>query len=545
MRATPSAWAGDLALWALTAIGMLTINSPLPLPLGSALTLAIGLPATAVLGRLYPLGALALAVLLAQGDPRFYAAVALAGFLVGRREADGPGPLGWVGALVVPAIVGTWYADPLPGELVVVPAQLIALAVLPWLVGGYRRQWVSLHERGWARAARLEREQDLIAEQARLRERARIAQDMHDSLGHDLSLLALRAAALELDATLGPVQRARAGELRAGAGTATERLHEIVGVLREAGEPAPVDPAHEGVEALVERSRASGMVIVYTAEPAVPKPTPPPMVDLAVHRVVRESLTNAAKHAPGAVVRVAVTHVGDLTTVEVGNDAPVRPTAPENGNDSGASPPGSGVGLIGMRERARVLGGTLEAAPERGGFRVVARLPHHAGPACPVPAPSHLEQGRRLRIGFAKALAWTCGAVIVAASAYAFTTQGAAVSPDDYRRMRIGQERAELPLPDDQHDRRPEREPPIPAGATCEYYTNGDIFPTRVFRLCFTRGVLTTKDVVPLESRGDESRPTTEPVPVPVPESERVPAPGLPPALASAPTLDQHSGESP
>ncbi|WP_406278973.1 sensor histidine kinase [Embleya sp. NBC_00896] len=500
MRTTPAAWAGDLALWSLVAVGMLTVNSPLPISSAHAATFAIGLGAAAVLGRMYPPAAVTVTVFLAQGEPRFYAAVVLAAFLAGRRSTDGPGLPGRLAALIVPALVGAWIEDPLPTEFAVLPAELLMLAVLPWLVGRYRHQWVALHERGWERAARLERERDLVEERTRLRERARIAQDMHDSLGHDLSLLALRAAAFELDRTLGEEQRERAGELRAGAGAATQRLHEIIGVLRESDESAPADPVHEDPAALVERCRASGMVVRYTVVPAQPTPIPP-MVALAVHRIAQESLTNAAKHAPGAVVRVTVTHVGDLSTVEVANGPAVRV--------GDVAPTGSGYGLVGMRERARLLGGTLDAAPTDDGFRVVARLPHHAAPASPDTAAGRFEQGRRLRRGFVKALAWTGAGVVLAASAYAFSTTGAAVAPEDYDRMRIGQTRAELAatLPDDQYRDRPESEPPIPADARCEYYTNGDVFPSRVFRLCFAHDVLVAKDVVPLERRRDATRP--------------------------------------
>lgn len=498
MRTTPAAWAADLALWTLLGAGMLTVNAPLPLSATHAATLAICLVGGAVLSRTYPPAALALTVFLAQHDARCYAAVALAAFLAGRRSADGPG-LPWrLVSVLVPAALGAWIESPSTAELAVLPAELLGLAAMPWLIGRYRYQWVALHRRGWEQAARLQRERDLVEERTRLRERARIAQDMHDSLGHDLSLIALRAAAFELDATLTDAQRERAGELRAGAGAATERLHEIIGVLRESDEPAPVDPVHEDLDTLVARCRASGMVIRHTVEPTAEPVALPPMVDLALHRIVRESLTNAAKHAPGAVVRITVTHGRERTTVEIANGPAPRPAE--------SAPVGSGHGLVGMRERARLLGGTLTAAPDADGFRVLAHLPHHAAPARPDTA-GHVEQGRRIRRRFVKALVWTGAGVLLAGSAYALTTQGEAVSPGDFDRMRIGQTRAELAsmLPDDQSDQRPEREPPIPTGAACEYYTNGDFLPSRLFRLCFVRGVLVTKDDVPLEQRRDRN----------------------------------------
>ncbi|MFI6585746.1 sensor histidine kinase [Embleya sp. NPDC050493] len=503
MRTTPSGWAADLALWTLLGIGMLTVNPPRSMSFVHGATLATCLVGAAVLGRVYPLAALAPTVFIAQTDARCYAAVALAAFLSGRRSADGPGLPVRVAAVLGPAVLGAWSAHSTVAELAVLPAELLGLAAIPWLIGRYRHQWVALHRRGWEQAARLQRERDLVEERTRLRERARIAQDMHDSLGHDLSLIALRAAAFELDATLTEAQRDRAGELRMGAGAATERLHEIIGVLRESDEPAPVEPVHEDLDTLVARCRASGMVIRHTVESTVgpktdPKAEPvalPPMVDLALHRIVRESLTNAAKHAPGAVVRITVAHTAHRTTVEIANGPAPRP--------ADAAPAGSGHGLVGMRERARLLGGTLTAAPEADGFRVLAHLPHHAAPARPDTDVNHLEQGRRIRRRFVRALLWTGAGVLLAGSAYALTTRGEAVAPDDFHRMRIGQTRAELDavLPDDQAERRPEHEPPIPAGAACEYYTNGDILPDRLFRLCFAGGVLVAKDDIPVESR--------------------------------------------
>ncbi|MCA1438583.1 hypothetical protein I6F33_37630, partial [Bradyrhizobium sp. BRP20] len=114
---------------------------------------------------------------------------------------------------------------------------------------------------GWQRAEELELRQRIVAEEARLRERARIASDMHDSLGHELSLIALRAAALEMSGS------AEAKALRESAAAATERLREILGLLRE--DAPPVDPVQGGVPALVERARASGVDIEFSEEPAV------------------------------------------------------------------------------------------------------------------------------------------------------------------------------------------------------------------------------------------------------------------------------------
>ncbi|MEU0464839.1 histidine kinase [Amycolatopsis sp. NPDC006131] len=138
---------------------------------------------------------------------------------------------------------------------------MLFAAVLPWQLGRYMRTRDDLVRSGWQRAEELELRQRIVAEEARLRERARIASDMHDSLGHELSLIALRAAALEMSGS------AEAKALRESAAAATERLREIIGLLRE--DAPPVDPVHGGVPALVERARASGVDIEFSEEPAV------------------------------------------------------------------------------------------------------------------------------------------------------------------------------------------------------------------------------------------------------------------------------------
>ncbi|GII94314.1 sensor histidine kinase [Sinosporangium siamense] len=241
---------------------------------------------------------------------------------------------------------------------------LLALGVfvvLPWLAGRFRRQQAELVEVGRARVHQMEREQELLAERVRLQERARIAADMHDSLGHELALIALRAGALELAADMNERNREAAADLRASAVTATDRLRRTLTVLRPGGS-APVEPANETVEALVERARDAGMAIGFQrVGESRPLGT---LVERAVHRVVQEALTNAARHAPGAAVEVRMEQDGDTVAVTVSN--PLGP-------GGAASPDGSG--LSGLRERVRLLGGIFHAGAGRGGFTVTARLP--------------------------------------------------------------------------------------------------------------------------------------------------------------------------
>ncbi|HSK96901.1 MAG TPA: histidine kinase, partial [Euzebyales bacterium] len=242
----------------------------------------------------------------------------------------------------------------------------LIFVVLPWLLGRYRRQQALLAWAGWERAERMEHQQQMVVEQARLRERARIAQDMHDSLGHELSLIALRAGGLEVASDLDERHRTAAGELRASASAATARLGEIIGILREGQTQAPLQPHGETIDELVARATESGLDVRLVTEGSAV--LLPPMVQQAATRVVQEALTNASKHAPGAPVTVRVRHTADQTFIKVANAAAIRPVP---------APPSGGRGLPGLEERVRILGGSVRAGPRGdGGFEVVARLPH-------------------------------------------------------------------------------------------------------------------------------------------------------------------------
>ncbi|NUO60696.1 MAG: sensor histidine kinase [Hamadaea sp.] len=372
---------------------------------------------------------------------------------------------------------------------------LMVFAVLPWWAGQYARQRAALVEAGWQRAEHLERERRLVAEEARLRERARIARDMHDSLGHDLSLIAMRAGALELDPRLSEDHRTAAAEVRIAAADATDRLREIIGVLGggTAGpEPAPTEPHVPDLADLVRRTRESGMAVSLSGTAVDDLPA---MGRLSAYRIVQEALTNAAKHAPGAAVTVDVRRDDDLVTVTVRN-GPGGPAAVEPG----------GRGLAGLRERARLAGGTLRAEPRDGGFEVIAELPVRGGPPLPEPLPPARESARRsvrrtLWGGVAVQLAAfaVIGVIVLGLRLHEVTTS--IVDAGDYRSFQLGQPRADLELPAHEVDGRPDvPEPPIPAGAECEYYrVSNDLFggPIDVYRLCFRDGRLVGKDLVP------------------------------------------------
>ncbi|MEU4426374.1 histidine kinase, partial [Actinoplanes sp. NPDC024001] len=327
--------------------------------------------AALVLRRRWPVPT-ALGVLAATAvDWRLFVAVLVLAYPAGRHQPLGRAASGGFAAVLIAGAGAQVLQSIYLYASLVWTAGAIVFGLFPALVGAFRRLQAELVRAGWEQAAQLEREQRVVAEQARLRERARIAQDMHDSLGHELSLVALRAGALELAGDLPPRHRAAASELRAGVTTAAERLSEIIGLLRDEADPAPLDAAGS-IADLVARAAASGVPVVLDGEPGELAP----MQHRAAYRVVQESLTNAAKHAVGAPVRVRLARHDDELLVTVRNEAPARPAA--------APPPYGGRGLTGLRERAGLAGGVLRAGPlPDGGFEVTARLPVRPGPPLP------------------------------------------------------------------------------------------------------------------------------------------------------------------
>ncbi|WP_405984739.1 sensor histidine kinase [Streptomyces sp. NBC_00872] len=263
----------------------------------------------------------------------------------------------------------------------------VLLVLLPAFAGillGRRRPLVSLLRE---RNAYLEQARSLTAAAARLEERTRIAGEMHDLLGHRLSLISVHAGALELAAARqAPPLAGQAELLRTTAGTAMEELRDILGLLRREDTAVPVpEPegdrgTHEDITALVAESRRAGVTVELdwtlpgTADPS-------PRTRQSVHRVVREGLTNVLKHASGAPTRVEVRGGSGRVEVSVTNEAP-RP-----GHHQGT---GSRSGLAGLEERIALLGGSFTAGPLRdGGFRLAAVLPyrpHAITPAVPPPA---------------------------------------------------------------------------------------------------------------------------------------------------------------
>lgn len=235
-------------------------------------------------------------------------------------------------------------------------------------VGARRDLIVSLRER----AARAEAERELRGEQAKLEERARIAREMHDVLAHKVSLIALHAGGLEVTADPSPARvRATSQLIGTTAREAMDDLREVLGVLRAGGAGDGTDlapqPGVADIARVVEASRAAGVRTELTLQAT----GMPDTVARTAYRIVRESLTNVHKHARGAATSVAIAgDEGQGVTVEVVNQRPVS---------TASLLPGAGAGLLGLRERVALLGGTLDYGPAEGGWRVAAWIPWHAG----------------------------------------------------------------------------------------------------------------------------------------------------------------------
>lgn len=242
--------------------------------------------------------------------------------------------------------------------------------VIAWLVGRFmsRRR---ARAAGVAEATRLEREQEQQRLLALEQERSRMARELHDILAHSVSLMGVQAGAAEEVLARDP-ERARP-VLRSIQQTARDsvgELRRLLGMLRadDVGPELTPQPGLHDLDALLGRMREAGLPVQLRAEGSVQ--SVPAGVELTVYRVVQEALTNALKHARPTRVDVALIYAGGRLEVAVRNDGVA------------ASGNGTGHGLIGMRERLSLYGGTLDADIEPGGaFRVFASIPLEAATA--------------------------------------------------------------------------------------------------------------------------------------------------------------------
>ena len=297
-----------------------------------------------------------------------FVSVLAAAFAAGGYEPRGRSVAGI--AAIVAAVVDVALAGGGDGVASVTIPSLTF--VLGWVAGRIlRARWRTTSELR-ARADRLKRERAELAQAAVEEERARVARELHDVVAHSVSVMVVQAGAARrvLDRSPGESLDALAAVQTTGR-QALGELRRLLGALRPEDGPAPRAPQERlatGLPALLDRARMAGLPVdVHVIG------TPRPLaagIDLAAYRIVQEALTNTLKHAGPAHATVTVTWGEDDLDLDVRDTG----RGPAAGHAERIN--GSGLGLVGMRERVALVGGTLETGPAgAGGFRVHARLP--------------------------------------------------------------------------------------------------------------------------------------------------------------------------
>ena len=396
---------------------------------------------------------------------------------------------------------------------VLASAAFIFVAVLPafigWWMGRRRRLVRAMH---W-RNVQLHDQQAVVAREARARERTRIARDLHDSLGHQLTLISLYAGTLA--ASSGQQREETIELLRTTAADAMTELRQSIGVLDAADDPDDVGVAQPltHLDDLANAVRSTGAAFTVNRT-GTPRPLPP-LLEHAAYRVIQEGVTNALRHARGAVVQLTLRYESDTVVVEV-----------VNGRGLAHRGPTGGRGLIGLDERLRLAGGVLYHGPTAGGgFRLAAMLPHHA----PLPldggqnalqaaiAPAAGRAGGDFEAVMRRSARRSRGAVVVLAAGLVavLTVCGAAVvlvaaappttvRPEDFHRVQIGQNEAAvrrmLP-PSSAAVTDAVGATVTPHEASCVDYTASLAAQLEhgsdrdlVYRFCFQNGVLVSKE---------------------------------------------------
>jgi signal transduction histidine kinase len=217
-------------------------------------------------------------------------------------------------------------------------------------------------------------------ERALLEERQRIARELHDVVAHHMSVIAIQAEAAPYKSADPPPELVESfAEIRASALSGLNELRRVLGVLRSERTDVAPQPGLEDLDELLESARTGGVTVTCEISGA-PQPLPDG-VDLSAYRIVQEALSNAIRHAPGSAVLVKL-HYGEAALViEVRNDGGATAQLKDGDRPAGAGlDHGGGHGIIGMRERATMLGGHLRAGPTPDHeFLVTAALPLGAG----------------------------------------------------------------------------------------------------------------------------------------------------------------------
>jgi signal transduction histidine kinase len=237
-----------------------------------------------------------------------------------------------------------------------------------WVIGDRFRQRRAHVAELEERALRAERETERERRLAAAEERTRIARDLHDSAGHAINVILVQAGAARLLQEQDPARtRAALETIEEVARETLGEIDQLVRALREDGaaeDGVEPPPGLAALDALAERHRASGLAVVVRVEGARRRLAPG--VDRAAYRILQEALTNAARHGGGSA-EVEVAYGLQALELTVANPSPRGAT------------PADGHGVVGMRERTALLGGSFEAGADNGVFRIRARLPYNGG----------------------------------------------------------------------------------------------------------------------------------------------------------------------
>lgn len=285
----------------------------------------------------------------------------------------------------VPAAIAALALSGYDVSRVIVPEMLLWALILTglWLAGdraGLRRERIAELEE---RARQSEREVEHERRVAAAEERTRISRELHDSAGHAINVILMQAGAARLLYERDPAGARQAiATVEQVARRTIDEIDTLVRALRDGDrdDPPPADPT--AIEELVERHRAGGLAVSTVVHG--PRRALPHSVAWAAYRIVQEALTNAARHGAGSA-DLAVRFEPAALDIAVTN--PLR-----HGNGSAAR---GGHGIVGMRERASLLGGRLEAGPRDGSFRLHARLPHREPASEPAPEPAPQQASER------------------------------------------------------------------------------------------------------------------------------------------------------
>jgi signal transduction histidine kinase len=339
---------------------------------------ALSLPITLAIGwrRRAPLAMLAvtagfwglslLVVVPPSGDGALTVAVAVlvAVYTVGAYTAGWQAIAGVLGTVAV--VLGALAADPDQTDL---NGYLFFLAVVggPWLAGRAIRHRRLSEWHLEARAAAAEREREQRARAAVAEERVRIARELHDIVAHAISVIVVQARGGRRALASEPEEAREAFDsIEATGREALAEMRRLLGLLREGDEELALapQPSLRHLDTLLTQIREAGLPVDLSVAGA--PASLPPGIDLSAYRIVQEALTNALKHAAPATARVVLRYERDALEVQVIDTGGNRPPG---GN-------GVGHGLLGMRERAELFGGQLDASRRSdGGFAVRARLP--------------------------------------------------------------------------------------------------------------------------------------------------------------------------